>query len=454
MTNLATDALVITGIDAFYGDSHVLHGVSLSLQPGRLLGLLGRNGAGKTTCMSTIMGFLKPRARLDQPLWRAGRRACAGHHRAQRHLPRAAGPAHVPHAHRAREPDGRGAAGCERRRRGPGWTIDRVFELFPRLKERHAQVAGSLSGGEQQMLAIGRALMGNPRVLLMDEPSEGLAPQIVAEVGRTIAQLKAEGQSIVLVEQNIKLTLDLADDVVIINTGAVVFKGEAKRIKLDDADRFAASRRLLKFRTRDNYGQWPTSGTSTNRRRRASAASPGSESRPKSITVDMHAHVAVPRAAEFVKPASRPSNVPLDHFSNAETKALMAKQDADIRERIRNTDARFRRHGRHGRRHAARLPGAAAAATTRSRSTSRCRPRSAINDGIAEYVGKHPDRCVALGGVPLSGRQRGRQGARALHETAQVQGRRNPHQCRRQGVVRSGLCAVLEKGRRARRAGA
>ena len=88
------------------------------------------------------------------------------------------------------------------------------MQLFPRLKERHAQVAGSLSGGEQQMLAIGRALMGNPRVLLMDEPSEGLAPQIVAEVGRIIAQLKAEGQSIVLVEQNIKLALELADDIV------------------------------------------------------------------------------------------------------------------------------------------------------------------------------------------------------------------------------------------------
>jgi len=114
------------------------------------------------------------------------------------------------------------------------WTLDRVFSLFPRLKERHAQLAGSLSGGEQQMLAIGRALMGNPRVLLMDEPSEGLAPQIVAEVGRTIEQLKAEGLSIVLVEQNIKLTLDLADDVVIVNTGRVVFSGSAADTRTND----------------------------------------------------------------------------------------------------------------------------------------------------------------------------------------------------------------------------
>jgi len=116
-----------------------------------------------------------------------------------------------------------------------GWNMERVYALFPRLRERRSQRARTLSGGEQQMLAIGRALMGNPRVLLMDEPSEGLAPQLVAEVGRTIAQLKAEGQSIVLVEQNIKLTLNLADDVVIINTGAVVFRGEAAGLKLDDA---------------------------------------------------------------------------------------------------------------------------------------------------------------------------------------------------------------------------
>jgi branched-chain amino acid transport system ATP-binding protein len=227
-----TDALAISGIDAFYGDSHVLHGVSFSLKPGRLLGLLGRNGAGKTTCMAAIMGFLKPRrgsiSLYGEPV--------AG-------LPpdviARKGICLVPQGRRmfktltvrenlmvaARPPKDGGA----------GWSSDRVFQLFPRLAERHAQVAGSLSGGEQQMLAIGRALMGNPRVLLMDEPSEGLAPQLVAEVGRTIAQLKAEGQSIVLVEQNIKLVLNLADDVVIINTGAVVFAGSADQIKLNDA---------------------------------------------------------------------------------------------------------------------------------------------------------------------------------------------------------------------------
>jgi branched-chain amino acid transport system ATP-binding protein len=230
---LATDALALAGIDTFYGDSHVLHEVSFSLRPGRLLGLLGRNGAGKTTCISTIMGFLQPR-RGSITLYDS---AVAG-------LPpdviARKGIRLVPQGRRmfrsltvrenlivAAQSRGSGA--------GNGWSLERVFALFPRLKERHAQVAGSLSGGEQQMLAIARALMGNPRVLLMDEPSEGLAPQLVAEVGRTIAQLKAEGQSIVLVEQNIKLTLDVADDIVILNTGRVVFRGAADAIRLDDA---------------------------------------------------------------------------------------------------------------------------------------------------------------------------------------------------------------------------
>ena len=216
----------------------MLHGVGFALQPGRLLGLLGRNGAGKTTCMATIMGLLKPRrgaiALFGEPVAGLAPEAIARK-----------GICLVPQGRRmfrtltVRENlDGRGAA---ERGSGGAWTIDRVFGLFPRLKERHAQVAGSLSGGEQQMLAIGRALMGNPRVLLMDEPSEGLAPQIVAEVGRTIAQLKAEGLSIVLVEQNIKLTLDLADDVVIINTGAVVFSARAAETRIE---RQASSRSI------------------------------------------------------------------------------------------------------------------------------------------------------------------------------------------------------------------
>ena len=230
---MATEALAISDIDTYYGDSHVLHGVSFSLQPGRLLGLLGRNGAGKTTCMSTIMGFLRPRggsiSLYGEPVAGLAPDVIARK-----------GICLVPQGRRmfrtltVRE-NLMVAAQSQKKDNGAGWSIDRVFQTFPRLAERHAQLAGSLSGGEQQMLAIGRALMGNPRVLLMDEPSEGLAPQLVAEVGRTIAQLKAEGQSIVLVEQNIKLTLNLADDVVIINTGRVVFRGPAKGIKLDDA---------------------------------------------------------------------------------------------------------------------------------------------------------------------------------------------------------------------------
>jgi branched-chain amino acid transport system ATP-binding protein len=228
---LASEALSISGIDTYYGDSHVLHGVGFALQAGRLLGLLGRNGAGKTTCMATIMGFLKPR-RGAINLFGENVAGLAPETIARK------GICLVPQGRRVfrsltvRE---NLMVAAQTRASGNAWSIDRVFALFPRLKERHAQEASSLSGGEQQMLAIGRALMGNPRVLLMDEPSEGLAPQIVHEVGRTIAQLKAEGLSIVLVEQNIKLTLELADDVVIVNTGVVSFKGTAAETKANTA---------------------------------------------------------------------------------------------------------------------------------------------------------------------------------------------------------------------------
>ena len=230
---MSSDALELNEIDAFYGDSHVLHRVSLRLGEGRLLGLLGRNGAGKSTSMNVTVGLLPPRHGTVAVYGNAvtGRtpEAIAAH-----------GVALVPQGRRVFRSltvrENLAVAGRKPRGGLPMlWTLDTVSGLFPHLRARGNQIAGSLSGGEQQMLAIGRALMGNPRVLLMDEPSEGLAPQLVAEVGRTIAQLKAEGQSIVLVEQNIKLTLDLADDVVIINTGRVVFRGTADQIKLDDA---------------------------------------------------------------------------------------------------------------------------------------------------------------------------------------------------------------------------
>jgi branched-chain amino acid transport system ATP-binding protein len=224
---LAPDALRLTNVHAFYGDSHILHGVSFSLPPGGVLALLGRNGAGKTTCISTIIGFLKPR---DGEIRLFGE-AIEGF-----------SPERISHLGIGLVPQGRRifpsltvrenlvVAQQRERTTSQPWNIDRIYTMFPRLRERHAQIAGTLSGGELQMLAIGRALMGNPRVLLLDEPSEGLAPLIVAEVGRTIQRLKQEGQSIVLVEQNLQLALDVADQAVILNTGRCVFTGNASDI--------------------------------------------------------------------------------------------------------------------------------------------------------------------------------------------------------------------------------
>jgi len=228
---LASDALTLEAVNSYYGDSHVLQDVSFRLRQGEILALLGRNGAGKTTCVMTIMGLVgasKGTIRLfgedvsalppEAICWR--------------------GIALVPQGRRifptltvrenlgvARLPP-RNDKGC--------WTLGRVFELFPQLGRRDRQLAGSLSGGEQQMLAIGRALMGNPRVLLLDEPSEGLAPVIVAEVRRTISQLKSEGHSIVLVEQNLNLALDLADRAVILTTGRSIFEGDVTELRGND----------------------------------------------------------------------------------------------------------------------------------------------------------------------------------------------------------------------------
>jgi branched-chain amino acid transport system ATP-binding protein len=224
---LAPDALSLTDVHAFYGDSHILHGVSFSLRPGGVLALLGRNGAGKTTCISTVIGFLRPRQ---------------GEIRLFGESIEGLSPERISHLGIGLVPQGRRifpsltvqenliVAQQRESTIDKPWNVDRIYGMFPRLRERHGQFAGTLSGGEQQMLAIGRALMGNPRVLLLDEPSEGLAPLIVAEVGHTVRRLKEEGQSIVLVEQNLKLALEIADQAVILNTGRCVFAGNASDV--------------------------------------------------------------------------------------------------------------------------------------------------------------------------------------------------------------------------------
>ncbi|MHB8908585.1 MAG: ABC transporter ATP-binding protein [Syntrophales bacterium] len=224
-----SEVLSLTGVHAYYGESHVLRGIGFSLRENRLLVLLGRNGAGKTTCINSIIGFLPPR---EGEILLFGQ-SIAG--RKPEEIARS-GVGLVPQGRRlfpnltvrenllvaSRKPLEGG---------GPGWVQEKVFDVFPQLRDREHQLAGLLSGGEQQMLAIGRALMSNPRLVLMDEPSEGLAPQIVAEVGRVLMALKEQGLAIVLVEQNTGLALKVADDAVILNSGCVVYNGTVEELQ-------------------------------------------------------------------------------------------------------------------------------------------------------------------------------------------------------------------------------
>jgi branched-chain amino acid transport system ATP-binding protein len=219
---LDTDILTVQNLNAYYADSHVLHDVSFGVQRGRLHALLGRNGAGKSTCINAIVGFLGARSgsiSLDgaqiersspEEICRAGIGLVP---QGRRIFPSLTVRENLDVAGRKHTPAGRRV-----------WTREDINNIFPRLRERHNQAAGSLSGGEQQMLAIGRALMTNPMLLLLDEPSEGLAPQVVREVGNVLEELKSQ-ISIVLVEQNLGLAMKVADDVTLLNTGRVVFSG-------------------------------------------------------------------------------------------------------------------------------------------------------------------------------------------------------------------------------------
>jgi branched-chain amino acid transport system ATP-binding protein len=229
---LPADALRLEAVDAFYGDSHVLHDVGFTVPEASLVALLGRNGAGKTTCIGTIIGFV-PAARgrvllFGEPIQRLPPELVAKH-----------GVGLVPQGRRIFRSlsvrENLAVAARPPRSGSRAWSIADLYEIFPRLEDRQHQAAGNLSGGEQQMLAFARALVTNPRVLLLDEPSEGLAPQIVEELARVLRRLKGSGLSILLVEQNTKLALDLADQVVVLNTGRVAYAGDAEGIRRDEA---------------------------------------------------------------------------------------------------------------------------------------------------------------------------------------------------------------------------
>jgi branched-chain amino acid transport system ATP-binding protein len=212
--------LRLEDVHTYYGDSYVLQGVDLALGDREIVGLMGRNGAGKTTTLRSIIGFTPPRRGsilLDgtdvagRPSYEIARR----------------GVALVPQGRRifaSLDVLENLTLGFDRKNEG-GWTLERIFEMFPRLFERRRQQARTLSGGEQSMLTIARALLMSPRLLLMDEPTEGLAPVVVEVVAEALRTLRNERQSILLVEQDLTLTLDLVDRIYIMSKGVVVFEG-------------------------------------------------------------------------------------------------------------------------------------------------------------------------------------------------------------------------------------
>jgi branched-chain amino acid transport system ATP-binding protein len=223
-----TDALIAEGLQTFYGKSHILHGVSLTAAEGKVTALLGRNGAGKTTTLRSVMGLTPVREGrvtilgTDTTGWPSFRVA-------------ALGVGYVPEGRRIfpnLTVDENLLVPLER----PGpWTPASVYKLFPRLEERRQSRGRQLSGGEQEMLSIGRALLLNPKLLILDEPSQGLAPLIVREVFRVVAQMRAEGISVLLVEQNVRMSLEVADHAYVLDDGHVVYSGPARELAADEA---------------------------------------------------------------------------------------------------------------------------------------------------------------------------------------------------------------------------
>ena len=222
----------VDGLHAHYGKSHVLRGVTFSVDRGEVVGLLGRNGSGRSTTLKAMMGLVPPSAgRVD-----LNGRALAG---APPHAICRAGLAYVPEEREVfanltvdenlRMGEQPAVAGAVR------WTVAQMFDYFPALKSRRSTRAGSLSGGEQQMLTICRSLLGNPLAILIDEPTEGLAPKIVAQVAECIQDMQRQGVSVVLVEQKLAIALKVSTRVCVMGHGHIVFEGSPAQLQADHA---------------------------------------------------------------------------------------------------------------------------------------------------------------------------------------------------------------------------
>ena len=219
--------LIAEGLHTFYGKSHILHGVGLTVGEGEIVTLLGRNGAGKSTTLRSLMGLTPPRQGSVRifgqatTAWPPDRIACLG-------------VGFVPEGRRVF-----GSLTVEENllvpieRPGP-WNLKSVYQLFPRLQERRGSKGRFLSGGEQEMLAIARALLLNPKLLLLDEPSQGLAPLLVREVFNVIVRMRREGISILLVEQNVRMAVEIADRAYVLDDGRVVYEGPAAEFARDE----------------------------------------------------------------------------------------------------------------------------------------------------------------------------------------------------------------------------
>ena len=239
------NALEASDLHTYYGKSHILHGVGLEVRDGEIVALLGRNGAGKTTTLRSLTGL----THAKQGAVRIFGEECTSW-----------SPFRIARLGVGYVPEGRRIfpnltvdenLKVPLERKGP-WDIPRVYQLFPRLAERKGNLGSQLSGGEQEMLAIGRALLLNPRLLLLDEPSQGLAPRIVQDVFRVVASMRQEGISILLVEQNVRAAVEIADRVYILDDGKVAYEGRARD--------FGADEERVRALTGASAGSWETTG--------------------------------------------------------------------------------------------------------------------------------------------------------------------------------------------------